>query len=184
LQRNGPCLNPIGRTTVQNLQEYSTVGDVGRSIHRIHAVVDGRQVDHQSTIMEVEGKIHDNIISILIDTVAILIYITPALVEENKLKREKHAKSCLAQLATGTKRKVKYFIYDCELSIDGQNTKSNMNVLPLGSYDIIIRMDWLEKHKVILNCYEKFLVYKDENNKVKTVQGIKKPVSFRKISTI
>jgi hypothetical protein len=113
-----------------------------------------------------------------------LIYITPALVEENTLKREKHAKSCLAQLANGTKRKVKYFLYDCDLSIDGQNTKSNINVLPLGSYDIIIKMDWLEKHKVILNCYKFFWVYKDENNKVKTVQGIKKPVSFRKISTI
>jgi len=48
-----------------------------------------------------------------------MFYITPSLVEENKLKREKHAKSGLVQLETGTKRKVTDFISDCELSIDG-----------------------------------------------------------------
>jgi hypothetical protein len=57
-------------------------------------------------------------------------------------------------------------------------------VLPLGSYDIIIGMDWLERHKVILNCYEKSFVYKDENNTARTIQGIRKPVSVRQISTM
>jgi hypothetical protein len=102
----------------------------------------------------------------------------------NKLKKVKHAKSWLVQLATGTKRKVTYFIFDCELRIDGQSTKLNMNILPLGSYDIIIGMDWLEKHKVILNCYENFFVYKDENNIVRTIQGIIKPIFVRKISAM
>jgi hypothetical protein len=90
----------------------------------------------------------------------------------------------LVQLAIGTKRKVTKFVSDCELGISGQNTKLNINVLPLGSYDIIIDMDWLERHKVILNCYKKYFVYKDENNTTRTIQGIIKPVSLRKISTM
>ena len=45
-------------------------------------------------------------------------------------------------------------------------------------------MDCLEKHKVILNCYEKSFVYKDENNIARTIQGIRKPVSLRKISVM
>jgi hypothetical protein len=184
LRRNCPRLISTARTTVHNLQEASTVGDMGRSMHRINAVVDGRQVDHQSTIVEVEGKIHDNHISILIDPGASLSYVTPGLVELNKLKKVKHAKSWLVQLATGTKRKVTDFIPECELNIDGQSTKLNLNILPLGSYDIIIGMDWLEKHKVILNCYEKSLTYRDENNTVRTIQGIKKPVSVRQISAM
>jgi hypothetical protein len=48
-----------------------------------------------------------------------------------------------------------------------------MNILPLESYDIIIGMDWLEKHKVILDCYKKSLTYIDENDTVRTVQGKK-----------
>jgi hypothetical protein len=69
------------RTTVHKLQEDSIVGDIGRSVHRINVAIDGRQAYHQSTILEVEGKIHDNNISILIDPGASLSYVTLGLVE-------------------------------------------------------------------------------------------------------
>jgi hypothetical protein len=45
-------------------------------------------------------------------------------------------------------------------------------------------MEWIEKHKSILDCYENSLTYKDENNTVRTVQGIQKPVLVRQISTM
>jgi hypothetical protein len=45
-------------------------------------------------------------------------------------------------------------------------------------------MDWLERHKAVLDCYEKSLKYKDENDTVRTVQGIQKPVSVRQISAM
>ena len=95
LRRNYPLLTSAARTTVHNLQQGSTVGDMGRSVHIINAVVDGRQVDHQSTIMEVEGKIHDNHISILIDLGYIMTYVTHGLVELNKIKKVNLAKSWL-----------------------------------------------------------------------------------------
>jgi hypothetical protein len=138
------------------------VGDVGRSLHRINAVVDGRQADHQSSVVEIEGKINNTHIFVLIDPGATLSYITPGIVESNKLKKTRHAKSWLVQLATGTKRKVVDFISDYEFSLGGQNIKTNLNILPLGSYDVIIRMDWLERHKAVLDCYEKSLKYKDK----------------------
>jgi hypothetical protein len=58
---------------------------MGRSMHRINAIVEGRQVDHQSTVVEVEGKIHDNHISILINLGTSMSCVTPGLVELNKL---------------------------------------------------------------------------------------------------
>jgi hypothetical protein len=141
LRRNCPRLTSATRTTVHNLQEASTVGDVGRSLHKINADVDGRQADHQSTVVEVEGKVNNNRVSVLIDPGATLSYVSPGVVDSNKLKKIRHAKYWLVQLATGTKRKVIDFISDCEFSLGGQNTKINMNILPLGSYDIIIGMD-------------------------------------------
>ena len=96
--------------------------------------------------------------------------------ESNKLKKIRHAKSWLVQLATGTKRKVVDFISDYEFSLASQNIKTNMNILPLGSYDLIIKMDWLERHKAVLYCYEKSLKYKDENDTSRTIQGVQKPV--------
>jgi hypothetical protein len=126
-------------------------------------------------VVEIEGKIHDTRISVLIDPGATLSYITPKVVESNKLKRLKHAKSWLVQLATGTKRKVIDYISDLEFILDGQTIRTDLNILPLGSYDMIIGMDWLERHKAILNCYTKMLSYKDDSDTTRTAQGIPKP---------
>jgi hypothetical protein len=46
LRRNFPHFSSKNRTIVHNLQEASTVGDVGKSLHRINATIDGRQADH------------------------------------------------------------------------------------------------------------------------------------------
>ena len=88
----------------------------------------------------------------------------------------KNAKSWMVQLATGTKRKVVEFISDFEFSLDGKNIKTNLNILSLGSFDVINKMDWLEKHKSILDFYEKTLNYKDDYDTTRTTQGIPKLV--------
>jgi len=46
-------------------------------------------------MVEIEGKIHDTRIDVLIDPRATLSYITPDVVELNKLKKQKHEKSWL-----------------------------------------------------------------------------------------
>jgi len=45
-------------------------------------------------------------------------------------------------------------------------------------------MEWLKKHKFVLNCYEKTFTYKDESGVTRIVQGISKHVSIRKISAL
>jgi hypothetical protein len=157
-------------------------GDVGKILHRINASIDGRQADHQSSVVEIEGKINNTRIFVLIDPRATLSYITPDVVESNKLKKLKHAKSWLIQLAIGTKRKVVDFVSDFEFGLDGQNMRTNLNILPLGSYDMIIGMDWLDQHKEVLDFYTKILSYKDDFGTVRTTQGIQKPVSVGQVS--
>jgi hypothetical protein len=86
--------------TMHNIQEVDTVDDMGRSMLRIYAALDNRQADYQSHMIEVEGKIDNQPIAILIDYGAIHSYIDPKIVERFKLKRCKHAKYWLVQLAT------------------------------------------------------------------------------------
>jgi hypothetical protein len=88
------------RTTINNLHEASIVGDVGIILHQINAAMDGRQADHQSAVVEIEGKINNTQIFVLIDPGATLSYFTLVIVESNKLKKIKHTKSWLVQLAT------------------------------------------------------------------------------------
>ena len=59
LRRNCPHLIAANITVFHNLQEASTVGDMDRSLHWINATIDGRQADHQSSVVEIAGKIHD-----------------------------------------------------------------------------------------------------------------------------
>jgi len=51
LRRNCPRLNRSNRTSFHNLQEDTIVEDVGKNIHIIIAALEGRQVDHQSTVV-------------------------------------------------------------------------------------------------------------------------------------
>jgi hypothetical protein len=184
LRMNCPRLISANITAIHNLQEASTVGDVGRSLHRINAAIDGRQDDHQSSVVEIEGKINNTQIFVLIDPGATLSYITPDMVESKKFNKLKHAKSWLVQSTIGTKRKVVDFVSNFEFSLDGQNIRTKLNILPLGSYNMIIRMDWLEQHKAVLDYYTKILSYKDDFGTIRTTQGIPKPVSVRQVSTM
>ena len=99
-------------------------------------------------------------------------------------KKVKHSKSWLVQLATGTKRKVSEVVERCPLVMDGLVTYVDLNVLPLGSYDILIRMDWLEAHKVKLDYYNNTCERIDEEGNRKVVRGIPKVIYIRNISAM
>ena len=90
---------------VHNVQEAETVGQVARTIPRIYAALEDRQADHQSTVVEVEGKIAEQYVYVLIEPGYTHSYITPRIVEICAFNKLKHIKSWLVQLATRTKRK-------------------------------------------------------------------------------
>ena len=71
------------------------VGQVERTIPRIYATLEDHQVDHQSTVVEVEGKIVEQYVSILIDMGSTHTYITPRIVDICTFKNLKHRKSWL-----------------------------------------------------------------------------------------
>ena len=56
-----------------------------------------------------------------------------------------------------------------------------LNVLPLGSYDLLIGMDWLEQHRVILNCYDKTFTCLNGDEKPVSVKGIPRKTTIRQI---
>ena len=58
------------------------VGDLARTMPRINAALKNKQADYQTSMVEVEGKMNQTPISILIDPRDILSYISPDLVEK------------------------------------------------------------------------------------------------------
>ena len=83
----------------------------------------------------------------------------------------------------GTKRKVVNYVENCEFLMSQFKTQVKLNVLPLGYYDVLVGMDWLEKHQVILNCFQKTFTCLNEGERI-TITGIPRKISVRQIATL
>jgi hypothetical protein len=105
-------------------------------------------------------------------------------VESLHLIKSKHEKSWFVQLATGTKRKVMKLVKSYLVDMNGLSTKADLNILPLGSYDCLIGMDWLDQHHAILDCRTKEFTCLDEEGNQRAIQGIPRAITIREISTM
>jgi hypothetical protein len=68
--------------------------------------------------------------------------------------------------------------------MNGTNTKEDLNIIPLGSCDYLIGMDWIENHCVVLDCYNKVFACVNEEGNSRRVQVIPRHVSIRDISAL
>jgi hypothetical protein len=169
---------------VHNVQQAETMKDMGSRMPRIYTALDNKQDEYQSHMIEVEGMINNHPFTILIDSGASHSYIDPRVVESLQLLRSKHEDSWLVQLATRTKKKVTELVKSCLVDMNGLSTNVELNVMPLGSYDCLFGMDWLDQHHAILDCRNKAFTCLDEEGNQKTVQGIPKVVAIREISAM
>jgi hypothetical protein len=142
---------------IYNIQEDTTINDVARSVPKNYASLDNQQANHQASVVEIEGMITNHLMSILINPGSNLSYIAPKAIDKCKLQPHKHTKPWMVQLATGTKRKVVEVILACQFTMDEFPTEATLNILPLGSYHLLIGMDWLATYKARLDCYHKML---------------------------
>jgi hypothetical protein len=135
-------------------------------------------------MIEVEGKIINQPVVILIDSEEIHCYIDPKIVDILHLEKSKLGKSSLVQRATGTKKRIHDMVIGCSISLNGVNTNDDLNIIPLGYYGILIGMDWLDKCHVDLDFHNKTFTCLDEEGKQSIVKGVPRPISIREISAI
>jgi hypothetical protein len=154
---------------VHNVKQAETMEGMGRIVPRIYAALDNKQDEYQSHMIEVEGMINNQTIAILIDLGAIHSYIDPKMVEILHFPRSKHGKYWLVQLATRAKRKGNEMVKSCLMEMNGLNTKADLYIFPLGSYDDLIGMDWLEQHHAILDYHNKTFTCLDEEGNLRRV---------------
>jgi hypothetical protein len=152
--RDCPHRGEKGRV-VHNVQQVELVEDMGRYVPRIYAALENKQEEYQSHMIEVEGMIKHQTIVILINSGASHSYIDPKMVESLQFPRSKNRKSWLVQLATRARRKDNEMVKSCLMDMNGLKTKTDLNILPLGSYDCLIGMDWLDQHHTLLDSHKK-----------------------------
>ena len=91
MHRNCPRQNG-NVSQAHNIQVAETMGQVAGTVPRIYAALEDHQADHQSTVVEVAGKIVEQSVSILIDPGSTHSYITPRVVEIGAFKKVRHRK--------------------------------------------------------------------------------------------
>jgi len=93
------------------------------------------------------GNLSDQVVSILIHPGSNYSYMNLELVDKFGLRKEVCAESWLVPLATGTKKRVNYWLRTYAFELNGMPTTTHLNVLQLGSYSMILGIDWLYLHK-------------------------------------
>jgi hypothetical protein len=84
----------------------------------------------------------------------------------------------------GAKRKINELVKYCPIDMNGLTTKIDVSIIPLGSYYCLIGMDWLEKHHVVLDCYNMTITCLDEEGQQGKLQGIPRAILFREVSAM
>jgi hypothetical protein len=173
----------VERTRASGSVGPTTMGDLGKA-HRIHAVVNNHQAEHQSTVLETSGTIADQTLSILIDPGATESFISGAALKRIKVKAVEQDEFSFVEMASGAKQKVGGKVTGCTLNLGEFVTRANLYVTILGSYDVVIGMDWLESHEAILNCKTKWLSLVDDEGQRHVIVGWNQGVSLRFISSL
>ena len=82
------------------------------------------------------------------------------------------------------KWKVTHVVKQCIVDLNGYLIEINLKILPLGSYDLLIGMDWSEQQNVVVNYLEKAVSCIDSQGKSFLIRGKPKPVFVRQITTL
>ena len=61
------------------------------------------------------------------------------------------------ELATGSKVAIHSLVRSCFLNLGTFTTIVDLHILPLGSYDIMLGMDWLATHQVNIDYHRKLV---------------------------
>ena len=115
----------------------------GPGQHQIHAVVENHQAEHQATVIETTARINNLRLSILIYPGATDSFISHFALTSCGLKAQVQDDFKLVEMALGCKESIGSLVKECVVQTGDCYTKMKLYSTALGSYDLIIGMDWL-----------------------------------------
>ncbi|GKD73452.1 putative reverse transcriptase domain-containing protein [Tanacetum coccineum] len=77
------------------------------------------------------------------------------------------------EIASGKLVEINKVIRDCKLEIEGQTFDIDLILFRYGSFDVIVGMDWLSRHKAKIVCHKKVVMIPLPYGKILRVLGEK-----------
>lgn len=72
----------------------------------------------------------------------------------------------------------------CAFELNSMPTSVHLNVLPLGSYNMLLDMDWLYHHKTKVDCYDNDIECLEDDGQKKILHGKNNPTSLRMVTVM
>jgi hypothetical protein len=152
--------------------------------HQIYVAVNNHQEEHQSTVVESSSTLNHINVKILFDFGATDSFISPSALEKIGLAAYEHDDFKQVEMASGEKQAVGPSVDNCPVDLGVCTTKLKVYITALGTYDLIIGMDWLEAHRAMVDCFAKRVLCVDDEGRPVEIHGVRRKVSLRFISTM
>ena len=134
--------------------------------------------------MESLGTINGIKLKILFDTGATDSFISSYSLNKCELAACKQNDFKQIEMASGELQPVELSVEDCKVDLGVCSIKRKVYVTALGTYDLVIGMDWLESHQAWVHSFEKTILCMNDEGETIHFQGIKRKVSLRFISAM
>ena len=132
-------------------------------------------------MVETTGAIRGISISVLFDLGATDSFISPSIVFKCKLDAVKQDHGWQVELASGIKVSTDSVVHKCGLSLGRFDTAVDLQIIPLGSYDVVLGMDWLGSYRASIGCRKKIIMCQDDQGNDVQIVGIPRPISLQMI---
>lgn len=131
---------------------------------------------HPKTV-QLRAMVGNQVALILLDSGSTHTFVDQALLDRVAVPTEKLPAPMQVKVADGSMVSCTRVVPQLSWWVQGHSFSSPMQVLPLGGYDIILGMDWLEQRGV-MQCQwaEKWIQFEYEGQMVK-LQGVKSPTT-------
>jgi hypothetical protein len=135
-------------------------------------------------VVESSGTLNHINVKILFDSGATDSFISPSALEKSGLVAYEHDDFKQVKMASGEKQVVGPSVDNCLVDLGVCTTRLKVYVTALGTYDLIIGMDWLEAHRAMVDCFTKRVLCVDDEGRPVEIHGVRRKVSLRFISTM
>jgi hypothetical protein len=152
--------------------------------HQIYAAFNNHQAEQQSTVVESSGTLNHVNVKILFDYGATDSFISPFALEKSGLASYEHDDFKQVEMASGEKQTVGPSVDNYLVDLGVCTTRLKVYVTALGTYDLIIGMDWLEAHRAMVDCFAKRVLCVDDEGRLVEIHGVRRKVSLCFISTM
>ena len=136
----------------------------------VHAAIEHQGVNQQFSVLQTPAEYEGNQFTLLIDSGSTHSFISPKCLRQLNLP-EHPVSSLTVELATGKRIKSATSIGNLNFKLGDKPTSSTFRVLPLGTYDGILGMDWLSKNNALLHCKDALLTFQDSHGEKATISG-------------